>query len=76
MSQIIILVLIISIIIGEGVPYNVSVTPVNITSPGSITIVTLFTSKYYNIVTIIIVILFDVANIISVPSSAPNITEQ
>ncbi len=51
-SQIYILVLILSfqldiytIISGEGVPYNVSVTPVNLAGPGSINSVTLFTRE-------------------------------
>ncbi len=34
-----------SIIIGEGVPYNISITPVNLAGPGIISSVTLFTRE-------------------------------
>ncbi len=33
------------IIAGEGVPYNVSITPVNLAGPGNINSVTLFTRE-------------------------------
>ncbi len=45
-SQIYILVYqLYTIITGDGVPYNVSVTPVNLAGPGSINRVTLFTRE-------------------------------
>ena len=31
---------------GEGIPYNVSITPVNLAGPGSINSVTLFTREF------------------------------